>query len=107
MRRFLIVFVVLFAVFCTATARLFIWPTTGMPARVDAIVVPGGPGQRVRAAERLAAQGRTRYLVISQAQYVPPNLCGTHINTALVICFQPSSATTQGEAEATARLAKQ
>ena len=106
-RRFLIVFVVLLAAFCTATARLFIWPTTGMPARVDAIVVPGGTGHRVSAAERLAEQGRARYLVISQAQYVPPNLCGTHINTALVICFQPSPATTQGEAEATARLAKQ
>ena len=106
-RRFLIVFVVLLAVFCTATARLYIWPTTGMPARVDAIVVPGGPGQRVRAAERLAGQGRARYLVISQGQYVPPDLCGTHIDTALVICFQPSPATTQGEAEAAARLAEQ
>jgi hypothetical protein len=69
--------------------------------------VPGGPGHRVRAAERLAEQGRARYLVISQAQYVPQNLCGTHITTALVICFQSSPATTQGEAGATARLAKQ
>jgi len=78
-----------------------------MPARVDAIVVPGGPGDRVRAAEHLAERSRARYLVISRAQYVPPNLCGTHINTALVICFQPILATTQGEAEAAARLAKQ
>lgn len=98
---------ILTAVLCAATARLFVWPATGLPARVDAIVVPGGPGNRVSAAERLAQQSRARYLAISEGQYVPPRLCGTHINTALVICFQPSPATTQGEAETTARLAKQ
>jgi hypothetical protein len=36
-----------FALFCGATAPLFIWPTTGMPARVDAIVMPGGTGNRI------------------------------------------------------------
>lgn len=104
--RFLIVFVILLAVFSAATARLFIWPTTGMPARVDAIVVPGGPGDRIFAAAQLAEEGRARYLVISEAQYVPPNLCGGHVGTALVVCFMPAPATTQGEAEATASLAK-
>jgi uncharacterized SAM-binding protein YcdF (DUF218 family) len=106
-RRFLIVFVVLLAVFCAATARLFIWPTTGMPTRVDAIIVPGGPGDRIHAAERLAEQGRARYLVLSQGEYVPGHLCGVHISTALVLCFMPDPDTTQGEAEATARLATQ
>lgn len=106
-RRFLIVFVILIAVFCAATAWLFVWPATGMPARVDAIVVLGGPGNRIDAAERLAGQGRARYLVISEGQYVPPYLCGTYVGTALVVCFRPTPATTQGEAEATARLARQ
>lgn len=78
-----------------------------MPARVDAIVVPGGPGNRIHAAEHLAEQDRARYLVLSQGEYVPPDLCGAHLGIAVVICFLPSPDTTQGEAEATARLAKQ
>jgi uncharacterized SAM-binding protein YcdF (DUF218 family) len=77
-----------------------------MPPHVDAIVVPGGPGDRIQAAERLAEQGRARYLVLSRGQYIPPDLCGTHVGAALVICFQPNPDTTQGEAEATARLAQ-
>ena len=98
---------ILFAVFCAATARLFVWPTTGMPARVDAIVVPGGQGNRLGKALTLANQGRARYLVLSEGMSIPPSLCGTHVGTATVICFQPTPDTTQGEAEATARLAKQ
>jgi hypothetical protein len=58
-RRVLIALAVLFALFCGATARLLIWPTTGMPVRVDAIVVPGGPGDRIAAAIALAERGRT------------------------------------------------
>lgn len=77
-----------------------------MPPHVDAVVVPGGPGNRIQAAERLAEQGRTWYLVLSRGQYIPPDLCGTHVGGALVICFQPTPDTTQGEAEATARLAR-
>jgi uncharacterized SAM-binding protein YcdF (DUF218 family) len=80
---------------------------TGMPARVDAVIVPGGPGNRIEAAEALAEQGRTRYLVLSLGEYVPPRLCGAHVGAALVICFSPHPNTTQGEAEAAARLAQQ
>jgi len=96
---------VLLVLFCAATARLFIFPVTGMPARVGAIVVPGGPGNRVEAALKLAAQDRARYLILSEGQYVPPQLCGSHVGSAAVLCFTPSPGTTQGEAEATARLA--
>jgi len=78
-----------------------------MPVRVDAIVVPGGPGNRLGTALTLASQGRARYLVLSEGMFVPRSLCGTHVSTATVICFQPTPDTTQGEAEATARLAKQ
>jgi uncharacterized SAM-binding protein YcdF (DUF218 family) len=98
---------VLLALFCGATARLFIWPTTGVPARVDAIVVPGGPGNRIAAAITLAEQGRARYLVLSQGEPVPPQLCGTRVGAAAVLCFMPDPDTTQGEAEGTARLAKE
>jgi len=78
-----------------------------MPARVDAIVVPGGPGNRLDAAIKLAEQNRARYLLLSEGEYVPPQLCGSHVGAARVVCFMPSPDTTQGEAEATARLAKE
>ena len=73
LRRALLVIVILFCLFCAATARLFIFPATGMPEHVDAIVVPGGPGDRIGTALNLARQDRARYVVISEAQYVPPS----------------------------------
>jgi uncharacterized SAM-binding protein YcdF (DUF218 family) len=106
-RRLLFALAVLFALFCGATARLFIWPSTGMPARVDAIVVPGGQGNRTAAAITLAEQGRARYLVLSEGEPVPPQLCGAHVGAATVLCFMPNPDTTQGEAEATDRLARE
>lgn len=106
-RRILFVFVAIAAIFSAATAYLFVWPPTGMPAQVDAIVVPGGLGNRIQAAEHLAQQDRAPFLVLSQGGYVPPGLCGTHDGSALIICFMPSPDSTQGEAEATARLARQ
>jgi len=87
--------------------RLFVFPTTGMPARVDAIVVPGGPGNRVAAAVKLAQQDRAPYLVLSLGEPVPWGYCGGYVGRATVLCFMPSPDTTQGEAEATARLAKE
>lgn len=78
-----------------------------MPTRVDAIVVPGGPGNRIALAMKLAEEDRANYLVLSEGLYIPPNLCGTHVGSARVLCFQPNPETTQGEAEATARVAKE
>lgn len=106
MRFALLALLVLFALFGGATVRLFIFPVTGMPARVDAIVVPGGPGDRLAAALRLARQDRARYLVLSEGGYVPPRLCGTRVGSETVLCFRPDPDTTQGEAEATARLGR-
>jgi uncharacterized SAM-binding protein YcdF (DUF218 family) len=106
-RRVLVTLAVLFTLFCGVTARLFIWPTTGMPARVDAIVVPGGQGNRIATAIALAGQGRARYLVLSEGGYVPPQLCGAQVGSATVLCFMPNPDTTQGEAEGTARLTKE
>jgi hypothetical protein len=78
-----------------------------MPARVDAIVVPGGSGDRIGAAVNLAEQNRARYLVLSEGAYIPPRLCGSRAESARVLCFNPIPGTTQGEAGETARLAKQ
>jgi uncharacterized SAM-binding protein YcdF (DUF218 family) len=97
----------LFAIFCAVTAHLFVFPATGMPNRVDAIVVPAGQGDRLGAALELAHQNRARYLVLSWGKYIAPHLCGTYVGSAAVLCFQPVPDTTQGEAEATARLARQ
>jgi uncharacterized SAM-binding protein YcdF (DUF218 family) len=88
-------------------ARLFVLPATGTPTTVSAIVVPGGPGNRIGAALRLAQQDRASYLVLSAGEYIPPQLCGSHVGTAHVLCFKPDPDTTQGEAEATARLARE
>lgn len=77
-----------------------------MPAQVGAIVVPGGPGNRIAAGLDLARQDRARYLILSQGEPVPPQLCGSRVGTATVLCFQPDPATTQGEAEGTTRLAR-
>jgi uncharacterized SAM-binding protein YcdF (DUF218 family) len=98
---------VFFIVFCAATARLFVWPATGMPARVDAIVVLGGQGSRLDYALRLASEDRASYLVLSKGlPWITPGLCTNESGPVKVICFQPTPGTTQGEAEATGRLAK-
>ena len=90
------------------SARLFIWPDTGMPGRVDAIFVLGGDGYRVDLGLDLAREGRTRYLVLSRGlPWIQPGLCGLHYYDATVLCFQPAPDTTQGEAEYAARLAHQ
>jgi uncharacterized SAM-binding protein YcdF (DUF218 family) len=94
--------------FCGVSARLFIWPPTGAPAHVDAIVVLGGQGGRLDLGLRLAGEGRSRYLLLSEGlPWIPPRDCGSHWPIATVICFRPVPDTTQGEAEAAARIARQ
>jgi uncharacterized SAM-binding protein YcdF (DUF218 family) len=99
---------VLIIAFCAVSARLFVWPATGMPARVDAIVVIGGPGDRVDYGMQLARENKAPYLVFSKGLgWLPPGICTQHVGSATVICFQPDPDTTQGESEGFARLAKQ
>lgn len=95
--------------FAAVTARLFVWPATGMPARVNAIVMMDGPGDRLHTAVDLARQGRAPVLVISRgsAFYGQGSGCAPPIPRVKVICFDPSPATTQGEAEFASRLARQ
>ncbi|MGI8449124.1 MAG: YdcF family protein [Streptosporangiaceae bacterium] len=97
-----------FLAFCGLTARLFIVPVSGMPARVDAIVMMAGPGDRYSAALSLAEQHRAPVLVISRgSDLVGSGPCAPPIQGVREICFDPNPDTTQGEAEYAARLARQ
>jgi hypothetical protein len=95
--------------FGAVTARLFVWPARGMPARVDAIVMLDGPGDRLHTAEELAWQHRAGTLVVSRGSpvYGRGSSCAAQIPGVRVICFNPHPNTTQGEAEFAERLAKQ
>jgi uncharacterized SAM-binding protein YcdF (DUF218 family) len=108
-RRFLIAAAaLLLAVFAAATARLFVWPERGMPARVDAIVMLNGPGDRLPTALSLAWAHRAPVVVISRGspQWAKGSGCGPAIPAVRVICFAPDPATTRGEAEFAGRLAR-
>jgi uncharacterized SAM-binding protein YcdF (DUF218 family) len=103
------VLILLVAVFCAVSARLFIWPAQGMPPRVDAIVVLGGPGDRVGKGLALAHQGRAPVLIFSRGlpdDSVLARVCALHGLNFRVSCFLPAPGTTQGEAEYIGRLAK-
>jgi hypothetical protein len=69
-----------------------------MPARVDAIVVLGGPGDGLAKGVELAHRGRAPVLVLSAAlsEPMPADLYGRRDPTLKVVCFQPEPGTTQG-----------
>ena len=71
LRRVAGALVILLGAFCAATGGLFVWPAQGMPARVDAIVVLGGPGDRLGTGLELAHQGRAPVLVVSAGLPIP------------------------------------
>lgn len=109
-RRLAEALIILLVGLCAASGRLFIWPAQGMQARVDAIVVLGGPGDRLAKGLELARQGRAPVLVVSEGlpqPTIPGSVCGLRGPALKVICFQPEPGTTQGEAEFVGRLAKQ
>jgi uncharacterized SAM-binding protein YcdF (DUF218 family) len=97
---------VLIAAFGLMTARLFVWPATGMPARVDAIVMLAGPGDRMPVALRLAREHRAPVLVISQGQHGYGGPCPPATPSVKLICFDPNPGNTRGEAEFAGQLAK-
>lgn len=106
-RRGLAALLILVAVLAGLTARLFVWPATGMPAHVDAIVVLDGPGQRLATALRLERAHRAAYLVISQGTPASRDNtpCPRPVRGVRVICFHPRPPTTRGETEYAGRLA--
>ena len=101
------VVVVLVAAFCVATALLLVWPQQGMPARVDAIVMMNGPGDRLGTALELGWERKAPVLVISRGSsyFGQGNFCAPRLPGVKVICFDPNPPTTQGEAEFIGRLA--
>jgi hypothetical protein len=110
-RRWLAALVAVLALadFVAVTGRLFVWPRVGMPPQVSAIVVLGGAGNRLDTAISLARDHRAPYLVISRGSpyWGQGSRCGPPIAGVTVICFDPDPSSTQGEAEAVGRLARE
>jgi hypothetical protein len=100
------ILLVLALAFAALTARLFVWPTQGMPARVSAIVMLAGPGDRLPVALRLARDHRAPVLVISQGWEGYGAPCPAPVPGVKLICFDANPGNTRGEAEEIGRLAK-
>jgi uncharacterized SAM-binding protein YcdF (DUF218 family) len=92
--------------FGLVTARLFVWPEAGMPARVSAIVMLAGPGNRLSVAVQLAREHRAPMLVVSQGVQGYGGPCPPEMPGVKLICFDPNPGDTRGEAEFAGRLAK-
>ena len=88
--------------FLALSAVLFVWPKTNAPRKVDAIVALGGTNANLTKGLKLASEGYAPTLLISTPD---PSACGYSIPGVSIICFQPSPATTQGEARYVAKLA--
>jgi hypothetical protein len=106
-RRALIAAITLAVVFIVVTARLLVWPAEGMPARVDAVVMLAGPGDRLAVATQLAREHRAPVLVVSRGWQGYGGPCPPPVPGVKLICFAPDPGTTRGEAETLGRLAKQ
>ena len=105
-RRLLTTAIMVILVLGLATARLLVWPASGMPARVDAIVMLAGPGDRLPVALRLAREHRAPVLVVSRGWQGYGGPCPAAPAGVKVICFNPDPGNTRGEAEFTGRLAR-
>jgi hypothetical protein len=77
-----------------------------MPARVSAIVMLAGPGDRLSTALGLAREDRAAVLAVSQGQHRYSGSCPTATPGVRLICFNPNPPNTRGEAEFVGRLAK-
>lgn len=105
-RKMLAVVVVLFVACAAVTARVLVWPAQGMPARVDAIIMMAGPGDRLPLAVKLAREGRASVLVVSQGHDGYGGPCPAPVPGVRLICFDPVPGNTRGEAEYAGRLAR-
>jgi hypothetical protein len=105
---FLSALAVIVVALAVATAEWFVFPSQGIPARVDAVIMLNGPGDRLDTALNLGWEHRTKVLVISRGSqfYGQGSNCAPPIPGVTVICFDPSPSTTQGEAEFAGRLAR-
>lgn len=105
-RRVFAVVIALVVAFSLVTARLFVWPAQGMPARVSAIVMLAGPGNRLPVALQLAREHRAPVLVVSQGWHGYGGPCPSAVPGVKLICFDPDPGNTRGEAELVGRLAR-
>ena len=115
-KRVAIAVAVCLAAFSLATVQWFLSPSTDDPTSVDAVVVLGGEGQRVRAARDLVADGVTSQVWISsdwipraemwEEQACRPEPRGWPIDDAEVTCFELDQETTRGEARYIGELAE-
>jgi uncharacterized SAM-binding protein YcdF (DUF218 family) len=94
-------------VFSAATAWLLVWPVQGVPARVSAIVMLAGSGDRMPVALRLAREHKAPVLVVSQGNQGYGGPCPAQPPRMKLICFDPDPADTRGEAEFVGKLARQ
>lgn len=106
--RVLVLAVALWLALC---AYLFVWPREDDPRRVDAVVVlAGGRSARLEKGLELVRRGVSDMLVISDGRaegWVRANrLCANGADSFRVLCFKPDPYSTQGEAEAIARLGR-
>jgi uncharacterized SAM-binding protein YcdF (DUF218 family) len=86
--------------------RAFLTPALAPPRPSDAVLVLGGAGNRIEVAARLVADGYGPTLVESVDGPYSPCLHPALVGDAPIICFTPSPVSTQGEAEAFARIAR-
>ncbi len=100
---FTFVLVLIFLV--VGTARLFLWPPTDRPVRVNAVVALGGdPGQlRAKKAIALARAGYAPVAVISLGGQTPVP-CPHPVPGVRIMCFRADPLNTRGEAEYVSRL---
>src|SRR5271166_5317547 len=75
--------------FGAVTARLLVWPAQGMPARVGAIVVLAGPGNRLPVGLELAREHRAPVLVVSRGWQGYGGPCPPPVPGVKLICFDP------------------
>ena len=93
-------------------AFLFVWPPGDSPQRADAVVVlSGGRKFRLEKGLELVARNVSDTLVISdgEARGWPEanRLCDGAADGFTVVCFTPEPYSTQGEAQAVRRLARE
>ena len=95
-------------VFIALTARLFVWPDSGVPAHADAIIVFSGEGDRLTVGVNLASRGVAHNLVVSiDDEQARDGHCSPSIAGVTIYCFVPHPDTTQGEARYAAELAEE
>jgi uncharacterized SAM-binding protein YcdF (DUF218 family) len=93
----------------TLIGRLFVWPSTRPPGRVDVVLVlAGGHGERQDTGVRVVREGVAPVLVFSDGGRPGPfydELCRQRFPGIRVLCLTPRASTTRGEARAFAELA--